>query len=108
MGLDMYIFREIKLSPEEETELLLTGNDRPQDEELAYWRKYYDLNEYILSNYYEGTENGNTEHVYLDKDAIEDIYNFIMDDEPERGTEFYKEALYALKNGSRVYYWAWW
>jgi hypothetical protein len=100
MGLDQHLYQQ-------STPNLLDPFD-VDDTFVAYWRKDWDLQNYI------GCEN--CEKVYLTEDYCEQVLHDLSCIYPESDQSNYldytklafTEALNLLKSGERVYYVPWW
>ena len=100
MGLDSYLY----ITSERP---IGAGHLVGSHNEIAYWRKYRDLNRemYRLAEKKGGELDLGQVLVDLDADDLDSIECYF--DTPER-LEAYKEARDALRNGQFVYYWGSW
>ena len=79
------------------------GEDDPV-EEIGYWRKEWNLHKFIIENFGD-PNNDNLTEVYLDEAAISKIIDHYKDD--TEYSDAFRQALYIVKGGGVVYYWAW-
>lgn len=114
MGLDQYIFRETE-------ELELDGSKKL--EEVFYWRKNYELNEWAEKNFCpDDIGDFNCEKLYLDEKMVKEILDYIIYnlDKPNTDEHGYeglvsKDVFEAflkckemLENNETICYYAWW
>ena len=115
MGLDQYIFQEIEGEYEDD--------GRTKVEEIHYWRKNYQLNDWACWNWCpDGMADFNCERLTLEEYMIDDLIEHIIynldkpnkDDEgfdgliSENVLEAFKDFKLRVKNGKTLYYYAWW
>ena len=115
MGLDQYIFQEVENEYEED--------GKTKVNEIHYWRKNYQLNEWACDNWCPETmANFNCERLPLYDFMIEDIIKHILynldkgssDEEGYEGIcsghtlEVFHDCLERVRNGKVLYYYAWW
>ena len=115
MGLDQYIYKKIPNEYEED--------GRAKVEELHYWRKNYQLNEWACDHWCpDDIVDFNCKRLELESRMIENLISYILYnmDKSSKDSEGYdgilgKDMLSILldckekiKNGDTLYYWAWW
>jgi hypothetical protein len=115
MGLDQYVFKEIPNEYEE--------NGRSKVEQIHYWRKNYELNEWACDKFcpdYIG--DFNCERLELNEIMIEELMQHILFnlDKPNKDDEGYEglisnsvymafnDCKQRLERGEVLYYYAWW
>ena len=72
--------------------------------EIGYWRKEWPLHEFIIKNFGD-PNNDNLTEVYLDEAAITKIIDHYKD--RIEYSDPFRQALYIVRGGGVVYYWAW-
>ena len=115
MGLDQYIFKEIENEYEED--------GRTKVEEIHYWRKNYQLNDWACWNFCpDGMADFNCERLPLYDFMVDEliehiIYNLDKSDKDEGGyygiisedvLETFKDCKKRIGRGEILYYYAWW
>lgn len=115
MGLDQYIFKEIEGSFDED------GNS--EIEEIFYWRKNYELNEWAACNFVDDEiQDFNCTRIPLSLEMVNNliqhiIYNLDKPCNDERGFEgiisnsvlmSFTNCKERIENGERLCYLAWW
>lgn len=115
MGLDQYIFKKIDGEFEDD--------GRPKVEEIHYWRKNYELNDWACDNFCpDNIYDFNCERLELEKEMVEDlikhiIYNAEKPSEDENGytglvskkvLDAFVDCKERLDRGEVLYYLAWW
>ena len=110
MGLDMYLrakkcLRESIDFPED-----LSAKFKKQDEgimiaqwEVGYWRKFWDLHNYIAETIYEPNENDNCNEKYLDPEQIENIIGFLKEYKQKVEVGEYNETYFNNKEEAIKY-----
>ena len=85
--------------------------DKVSADEIGYWRKDWELHNYIIDNFWEDKEHDNVVNIPLTKENVEQVIkwcssgdNSIYNDYTE---ETFKEALNAIKQGDVIYYHPW-
>lgn len=76
----------------------LTEED--EDEELMYWRKNWELHNFIVQNF-GNPEDDNLVRIWLDKDAIDKIIEAGFD------VDVFKRAKMGIDEDHVLYYWPW-
>jgi len=115
MGLDQYIFKEIENEYEED--------GRSKIEEIHYWRKNYELNDWACNFFCpEHITDFNCERLPLYDFMVDQIihhiiYNLEKGDRDEDGyeglcsqhtLEVFQDCKKRIENGEILYYYAWW
>lgn len=122
MGLDMYAFKVTKPEEPSPIHLIIEADYEPFDrnnvEQIFYWRKHYNLQDWMAQLYYRKgglSESFNLATVVLtayDLDDLEKNINtgFFGDAEEIKSTdlEFVEKARKELEQGNVVYYTSWW
>ena len=111
MGLDAYIFHDNGKGFDQ--------NGSTLHEELGYFRKFYELNDLMAK--YSKSDDYNCEEIDLNLKMIDEIIDVMSDktiDELMHSFRFpakmlklgiaLEKARQLIKQGERVYYWAWW
>lgn len=107
MGLDQYVFKR---------------NENADDEQIAYWRKNYTLNEWACENWCDDNMiDFNCKELDLTEERIDDVINFIIYnldksiEEDSYSKLFSSETIDKLilckeriQKGDKLYYYAWW
>lgn len=113
MGLDQYAYKIRKVESKESgipLEFLEENNlTEETPEEIYYWRKYYDVQDFFEKLYRDkgGKEEFNCVDVYLDKEDLDSIEEGGFKYQEEIW-EFVKKAREALDEGYQVFYTSWW
>ena len=130
MGLDMFAFKTQKLKQhKEDTGAVILDSPEEETQELAYWRKFNALHNWMEQEYLE--RKGNSEFNCVKMQLTEDTLNKleqdckdkklipvqgfffgsqepVSDDEYQEVLEFIAKAREAIKEGNSVYYDSWW
>lgn len=123
MGLDQNFFAVQELTNEEKIERMICGDDVSNPSfEIAYFRKFYDLNEFLGHQYPEEVEDFNLVDLEIDEDLLDAIEDwgigYFHEDTKDGGdmkdlygeefNKLIKEAKEQLKEGNKVFYRPWW
>lgn len=130
MGLDMFAFKTQKLKQhQEDPGAVILDSPEEETQELAYWRKFNALHNWMEQEYLE--RKGNSEFNCVKMQLTEDTLNKleqdckdkklipvqgfffgsqepVSDDEYQEVLEFIAKAREAIKEGNSVYYDSWW
>lgn len=116
MGLDMYFFA--RKTKEEKAQARVLSEDPDAVEEIGYFRKFHDLNNFLGTLYPPGIEDFNCEGLDITPEILKQIedwaYAYSPDSEwgKEDGDDLQKTVIPAIKNalaeGRPVYYVPWW
>ena len=115
MGLDSYLFKRAR-TPKAKIIAKLTNDD--EGVEIAYWRKFHELNEFIL-NYGNQEEELNCQDIILTEENLKEILEFVKGEfktcnkYEKEGYELAIEVITkVLKemnfDDEEVFYHAWW
>ena len=110
MGLDMYLRAKKCLRESIELPEDLSAKFKRQDEgimigvwEVGYWRKFWDLHNYIAETIYEPNENDNCNEKYLDPEQIENIIGFLKEYKQKVSVGEYNETYFNNKEEAIKY-----
>ena len=85
--------------------------DEVSVDEIGYWRKDWELHDYIISNFWEDKENDNVVNIPLTKENVEQIIKWCSSGDNSMYNDYteetFKEALNAIKQGDVIYYHPW-
>ena len=79
--------------------LVVQEEDRDPVMEIGYWRKNWDLHNFIVEHYGD-PEDDNCREIYLDADALQTLAS-------EFGCKEFEKALKVVNGGGVVFYYAW-
>jgi hypothetical protein len=109
MGLDMSWYLEP--TAEEKTTGLISG-EKPEVEEVAYYRKYHELNELLGHFYPDEISDYNCERLYMTEDLLSAMKEWSIDMDPSDENKLRSEVIPTiqtlLSQGREVYYLPWW
>lgn len=125
MGLDQYMYKlkgnitpneyeqqlekitqENGLWTDESDKLIEELQNSLQFKEIAYWRKYYELDDYMQDLYSEVSEGVfNCKYLELDADTIAHLIDLFTD---EYTVKVMQQALEYINKGYRIWYSNWW
>ena len=85
--------------------------DEVNGDEIGYWRKDWELHNYIIDNFWDDKENDNVVDIPLTKENVEQIIKWCSSGDNSMYNEYteetFKEALNAIKQGDVIYYHPW-
>ena len=113
MGLNQHWFQT--KTPEEKAKAILTGEDPEARTEIGYFRKFYDLNDFLGEFYPDDVADFNIRYLEITPEilaAMEEFgreYHFTAQD---TARYYHKDLIPGIKQamaeGRTVYYWPWW
>ena len=110
MGLDMYLRAKKRLRESIDFPEDLSAKFKKQDEgimiaqwEVGYWRKFWDLHNYIAETIYEPHEDDNCNEKYLDPEQIENIIGFLKEYKQKVEVGEYNETYFNNKEEAIKY-----
>ena len=110
MGLDMYLQAKKRLKESIDFPEDLSAKFKRQDEgimigvwDVGYWRKFYDLHNYIAETIYEPQENDNCNEKYLEPEQIKNIIDFLKEYKQKAEDGEYNETYFGSKKEAIAY-----